>query len=159
MNRQLQVALVVERHRRHLAERILAVEHPAVGAAQERVGDVAKPDLDRGAGPRGRPGALDPLALQVARDFGADEVALARVLDLDRRAADDGVRIEEADAFALAGAIGTPRDAGGHDLLARRIETRQSLHDSHRIVGDDVRIVGPYGLAKLKRHRIPLLTL
>jgi hypothetical protein len=31
-DRQHQVALVVERHRRHLAEGVLAVEHPAVGA-------------------------------------------------------------------------------------------------------------------------------
>ena len=42
MDGQLQVALVVERHRRHLAERVLAVEHPAVGAREQRVGDVAR---------------------------------------------------------------------------------------------------------------------
>ena len=39
-DRQLQVALIVERHRRHLAERVFAVEHPAVGAGQQRIGHV-----------------------------------------------------------------------------------------------------------------------
>ena len=56
MDRQLQVALVVERHRRDLAERVLAVEHPAVGAGQQRVGDVADARCRpaRSASPPGR---------------------------------------------------------------------------------------------------------
>ena len=154
MDRQLQVALVVERHRRHLAERVLAVEHPAVGAAQQRVGDVAKPDLDRRAGPRRRAGALDPLPL-------ADRAGSRAPTKLPSRASltlidvrpITAVRIEKADALTLARALGTPRDARGHDLLARGIEARQRLHHPHGIVGDDVRIIGPDGLAKLKRHR------
>ena len=36
-----QVALVVQRHGRHLPQGVLAVEHPAVGAGQQGVGDVA----------------------------------------------------------------------------------------------------------------------
>ena len=37
MDCQLEVALVVERHRRELAERVLAVEHPAVGAGEDKI--------------------------------------------------------------------------------------------------------------------------
>src|SRR5439155_17779341 len=48
MNRQLQVSLVVERHRGQLTESVLAVEHPTVGARQQRVGDVANALLDGG---------------------------------------------------------------------------------------------------------------
>ena len=39
---RLQAALIVERHRGHLAERVLAVEHPAVGAREQRIGHVAE---------------------------------------------------------------------------------------------------------------------
>ncbi len=45
--RQAQVALVVERHRRALPERVLAVEHPAIGAREQRVGDVAQAGVER----------------------------------------------------------------------------------------------------------------
>ena len=41
VNRELQVSLVIERHRRDLAERILSIEHPAIRARQQRIGDVA----------------------------------------------------------------------------------------------------------------------
>ena len=61
MDGQLQVPLVVERHRRDLAERVLAVEHPAVGAREQRVGDVADALLDRRVGLGAGAGALDPL--------------------------------------------------------------------------------------------------
>src|SRR4029453_16223641 len=105
MDRELEVALVVERHRPDLAQRILAVEHPPVRAAQEGISNVGKADLDRAARTGGWPGPLDPLALQVARDLGADEVALARVFDFDRRAGNDAVRIQETDTLAPAGTI------------------------------------------------------
>ena len=51
---ELEVALVVERHRVDLPERVLAVEHPAVGAREQRVGDVA--DALAGARAAGSPG-------------------------------------------------------------------------------------------------------
>ena len=76
MDGQLEVALVVQRHGRDLAERVLAVEHPAVGARQQRVGDVADALLDRRIRPRRGTGALDPLALQVGGNRGAVETAL-----------------------------------------------------------------------------------
>ena len=85
---ELEVALIVERHRGQLAERVFAVEHPAVGTREERVRDVADAALDRALGLRGRPGALDPLALQVGRDVAANEAPLASILHLDVRARD-----------------------------------------------------------------------
>src|SRR5687767_1529778 len=47
MNSELQAALVVERHRRHLTERVLAVEHPPISARQQRVGYVPETLFDR----------------------------------------------------------------------------------------------------------------
>ena len=95
---QFQVALVVERHRRDLAERILAVEHPAVGAREQRVGDVAQSRFDRRARPGGRAGALNPLPAKIAGDLAADELAVPGVLHCDLRARDDRLRIEERHA-------------------------------------------------------------
>ena len=88
INRELEVALIVERHRRHLAERVLAVEHPAIRAAQQRVCNVAKSDLERHAGTRRRARALDPLAAEIVRDITAGEVAGARITNGNRGPAD-----------------------------------------------------------------------
>ena len=41
-NCEQEVALVVQRHCIDLSEGVLAIEHPAVGARKERVGDVAE---------------------------------------------------------------------------------------------------------------------
>ena len=115
--RQRQVALVVERHRRHLAEGVLAVEHPAVGAREQRVGDVAQAALDRRAAAgrpgrcpestaaRGRPGSRAP-SKRPSR-ASATRMAGAR---------DDGVGVEEADrragrAPARRGARSAPASA------------------------------------------------
>ena len=73
MDGQLEVALVVQRHGRDLAQRVLAVEHPAVGARQQRVGDVADAVFDRRIRLRRGTGALNPLALEVLGNLAADE--------------------------------------------------------------------------------------
>jgi hypothetical protein len=52
-------------------ERVLAVEHPAVGAGQQRVGDVADALVHRRRGLGAGAGALDPLPLQVGRNRAA----------------------------------------------------------------------------------------
>ena len=88
MDGQLQVPLVVERHRRQLAERVLAVEHPAVGAGEQRVGDVADALVDRTVGLGAGARALNPLPLQVVRDLAAGELPVAGVLHRDVRACD-----------------------------------------------------------------------
>lgn len=111
VNRQFQVSLVVQRHRRHLAERVFTVEHPAIGATQQRVGHVAQASLDRGARARRRAGALDPLPLEIAWNLAADEVAGAGLADGNRRAADGRAWVEEPDSLAPRSAIGAPLDA------------------------------------------------
>ena len=110
-NRQLQVALVVQRHRRHLAERVLAVEHPAVGARQQRVGDVADALLRRSRA-AWRPGPV-PWIHWRCRSAGISlptnapsraSCTLMRVRGMY------GVRIEERDALPVARARRAPCD-------------------------------------------------
>src|SRR5688500_20156343 len=103
MNGQLQIALVVERHRAQLTEGVLAVEHPAVGARQQRIGNVADALVDRRARLGARAGALNPLALQVGRDLAPRELAVARVLYADVRPRDRRLRIEKGDALPARG--------------------------------------------------------
>ncbi len=109
--RQLQVALVVERHALDLALRVFPIEHPAIGARQQCVGDVADAFSGRRARPRRGTGALDPLALKVGRNVAAVEASRAGVADEDVRAADRGVGWQERDGLALALAAQTPLDA------------------------------------------------
>ena len=105
-----------------LAERVLAVEHPAVGARQQRVGDVADALLDR----RVAACAAGPVPwihcrCRSARDLAAVERAVARVLHADaraRRSARRGSR--NAMRCALARARCAPRDARRHQLPGGR---------------------------------------
>ena len=124
-----------------LAERVLAVEHPAVGAGEQRVGDVADARLDGRARLGGGAGALDPLALQVVGNLAAVERALARLLHRDLRARDGGGGVEESDAPALAEARGPPLDAFAHDPLPLAIEPRQSLQRVERRRCQHIRVV------------------
>ena len=140
--REPEVALVVEAHRVDLAERVLAVEHPAVGTRQQGVGDVAEPRLDRGTRPRGRPGALDPLAAQVGRDVGAVEPARAGVLDAQRRARDRVARGGERDREPVPRALEPAMGALRHDLAAGVVERRQRLERGERLGRQDVRVRG-----------------
>src|SRR5262245_43210927 len=65
VNRELEVSLVFERHRRYLAERILAVEHPPVGSRQQRVRHVSNAFVERRVWLRGRTSPLNPLPFEV----------------------------------------------------------------------------------------------
>src|SRR5206468_12615370 len=100
--RELQVPLIVQRHRPDLAERILAVEHPAVGAREQRVRDVADTPLHGRIGFGGGTGSLYPLALKVRRNVAAGKCAVSRVFDLDGRPRDIRRWIEEGDTAAFA---------------------------------------------------------
>ena len=107
---QFQVALVVQRHRGQLAERVLAVEHPAIGAREQRVRDVTDAALDRrraasrrarcpgSTGVAGRAGMSDPSK----RPSRASCTVMRRTAD--RRTADRGTRSAGAPAPASRGA-------------------------------------------------------
>ena len=66
-----------------LAQRVFAVEHPAVGARKQRIGHVPDAALDRTARLGAGPGTLNPLTLQVVRNLRAIELAITSVLDRD----------------------------------------------------------------------------
>ena len=51
---------------------------------------------------------MDPLALEVGRDFGAHKLAVPRVLDFDLRARDAGIGVQKADRFLVAEAAARP---------------------------------------------------
>src|SRR3954468_3185261 len=137
---QLQVALVVERHRRHLAERVLAVEHPAVRAGEERIRDVADAAFDWCARPGGRPGPLNPLAPQVFWDRAPCEVTVARVLNRDPCAWNDRVGSEERDPLVVACARRPSRDARGHYCVWLPVQRRQGLECGENLGREDVGI-------------------
>jgi hypothetical protein len=132
MDGQPEVALVVERHRRELAQRVLAVEHPAVGAGEQGIGHVPDALLDGRAGLGARAGALDPLALQIERDGASGEGPPARIGDGDAGPADAARRIEEREGLFLARPRGAPPEACRHQGMAIVVERGQyakGLHD------------------------------
>ena len=136
-----EVALIVERHGVDLAERILAVEHPAVGARKQGVGDVADA-LDLEA--RGRVAGPVPWTHCRRRSCGnlpSLRTARTRLLHRERGARDDGGRIEKADPPTVAEARGAPLDALAHDPLALAVEPRQGLQGVERLRGQYVRVV------------------
>ena len=143
-----EVALIVERHGVDLAERVLAVEHPAVGAGKQGVGDVADAGLHRRARPGGGTGALDPLPLQVVGNLRAVELARARLLHGERGARNDGGRIEEADPPTVAEARRPPLDALAHDPLALAVEPREGLQRIECRRCQHVRVVLPDAVTK-----------
>ena len=151
---QLEVPLVVQRHRRQLAQRVLAVEHPAVRAGQQRVGDVADAVVGGRIRPRRRPGALDPLTTKVCGDVAADEAAGARVGDRDARPRDDGLRVEEGDPLAISGSRETPIDPGRHHGLPIGVQGSKRLEGVQRFPGEDVLVCPLEAASDLQRgHR------
>ena len=155
---QLQVALVVERHRRHLPEGVLAVEHPAVGAGEQRVGDVAQTDGDvvRRSRPCCRTGALDPLAAEVRRNLRTAESTVAGILNTYRRTVDERFGIEELDAPPLASAILAALEAFRHEPQPVAIVRRQRFAGGGRVGRPDVGVFAPHRIPPLElRHRRP----
>src|SRR4029453_750002 len=80
-DRELEVALVVERHGIDLPQGVLAIEHPAISAREQSVSDVAQAALGARPWPSGRPSALDPLAHQIGRDLAPAEVSQIGILN------------------------------------------------------------------------------
>ena len=140
MDRQPQVPLIVERHRRDLAERVFAVEHPPVGAGEQCVGDVADALLDRRAWPGCRARALNPLAAEVRWDFAPGEGAVPGILDGDAGPRDRGALVQESYALFVACARCPPLDARRHQGFAIRVESGQLFEGVGGVCGIDVLI-------------------
>ena len=126
-DRQFQIALVVQRHRRQLTERVFAVEHPAVRAGQERVGDVADALRNRGAGLGPGAGALDPLPPQIDGNFRSRETAAARLLHRVTGARHQIVRMEKRDPLVMRRTAGAAVQPRCHHALARVIDRAQRV--------------------------------
>jgi hypothetical protein len=151
MDGELQIALVVQRHRRHLAQCVLAVEHPAVRAGQQRVRDVADARLDRRMRPRRRAGALNPLPPQIGGNLAADECGVSGLLDGDVGSRDPRGAVEEAEPLLVPGTSRTALDAGAHEGLAVSVEVGQRFQRLYRGWCEDVRIRGVQGGSNLQR--------
>src|SRR5262245_19110562 len=65
MDSKVEIALVIERHRRYLAQRVLSLEHPSVGARQKRIRNIANTLVDGAIRLCSRAVALNPLALKI----------------------------------------------------------------------------------------------
>ena len=156
--RQLQVALVVERHGVDLPERVLAVEHPAVGAREERVGDAADALGRPGARPRRGPGPLDPLPLEIVRDRATVEAAGPGIAHRDGRSTDRRVRRQEGDPLVLTLATRAALDARPHESATSGIERRQCGYGLQRAGREHVSIGVEHAFAQAQRpdsvHRV-----
>src|SRR5262245_42998219 len=99
---QLEIALIVERHGRNLAERVLAVEHPAVGAGQKGIRDIANAIFHRcirfcrGSRP------LNPLPLEILGNLTADKITIAGVLNLDLGPSDGRLGVEKSNSLLVS---------------------------------------------------------
>ena len=141
VKRQLEVALVVERHRRDLSERILAVEHPAVRSGKECIRDVADALVDRRVRLCRRTGALDPLTLQVAGNLRPFELRRSRIPHGDRRSRDPIIGCQEVDAGAGSRPVAAACDPRVHERLAFDIERGERLEGAERGRGVDVAVL------------------
>ncbi len=149
VDRQLEVALVVERHRLGLAQGVLAVEHPAVGARQQRVGHVADALFDRAPRLGARSGALDPLPFQVVRDLRPFEISVAGILHPDIRPRNRRLRVQKGDPLSVFESPAAALDTGRHQLAAvpvQRGQGRQGLECVFRINVWIVPLQGPTDL-------------
>src|SRR5262249_8912453 len=84
--------------------------------------------LRRGAG------TLDPLALEVLRNRGAEDSAGAGVLNLDPGARDGGLWVEEGDSLLVSRPRPAPLDTSRHHGFPVRIQI------SHGFQGENVRV-------------------
>ena len=158
-DRELEIALVVERHGIDLPEGVLAIEHPAVSAREQSVSDVAQAALGARPWPSGRPGALDPLAHQIGRDLAPVEVSVAGVLNADARSRNQRLGIEEGNALPAALPRQSPRDAPCHQLVLVTVERRQNLQrlKRRRAVDLGVRLKHAVAVIESSSH-LPLCT-
>ena len=121
----LETPLVVQRHGRNLAQGILPVEHPAVGAGKQSVGGISEVLLERGTRPGGGTGALNPLPSEIARNLASLELSCAGVTDRDSGSWNQGVRREKVDPLHGSCPLRPAADTSLHQGSALGIKPRQ----------------------------------
>jgi hypothetical protein len=146
--RQLQVPLIVERHAVDLAERIFAVEHPAVGAREHCVGHVANAFRCPRPRPRRRARTLNPLPLQVRGNLRAVEAAGPGIADRNLRAPDRRGRRQKVDPLAVVRALRAPFDARPHQCAAIVIQRRERVQRLERHRRQDIAVVFEQSITK-----------
>src|SRR5258708_29774650 len=101
MNREFNISLVIDRHRRQLTECVLAVEHPAVGAGQERMGDIADALVDRRPRFRGGPRPLNSLTGGIGWNLTSGKPSRARVGPREGPPGHPAPRVRKGPAVAI----------------------------------------------------------
>src|SRR5262249_2363264 len=101
---------------------------------------VADADFNRRIRLRRGTGALNPLALEVLWNLGADESASAGVLNLDLSSRDGGLWVEESDPLPVSSPRRTLFDTSRHHCFSVSIQTSQGFQSSHGFRGENVRV-------------------
>ena len=153
IDRELQIAVVVEGHRSDLAQGIFAVEHPAVGTGQQCIRHIADAFFHRRVRTGCRAGPLNPLTLKIPRDFTAFEVARARILNFDLRSANRRVGVQEGYALLVARPRVSSFDASPHQRLAFLIQRGQGFQRRQGFVCVHIGIIALQISSNLQRPR------
>src|SRR5262245_48670304 len=103
--------------------------------------DVANALRDRASRLGTGTGALDPLALQVLRDFRSDELPVARVLHRDAGARDRRSGIEKREALPIPRARRAPRDPCRHHGLPVIVERCEHVERAQHLRRDHVGVL------------------
>ena len=140
MDGQLEVSLVVQRHRRDLPQRVFSVEHPAVRAREESVRDISDAVFERRIRLCRGAGALNPLTLEVLRNLASDKAAVARILDLDLCSRDGGLRVQESNPLLVSSSRRSSLDASRHHCFPIRIQTSQGFQSRYGFRSENIRV-------------------
>jgi len=138
--RQLQIALIVERHRLDLAQRVFSVKHPAVGARKQRIRHVANAVVQRLARLRAGSSTLDPLPFQILGNRTALKTSRPSIGNSDPGPRDLRIRVEKPDWLGTFGPSASPVQPRLHQRLAIAVERCRRLNRRQRLRRQDVRI-------------------
>ena len=155
-DRQLEVALVVERHGIDLARarprrRTSSRRHPTAARRRRCGGRSRCCAFGRAAGPV----PWIHWRFEIGRDLAPVEVAVAGVLNPDARARDERLGIEEGDALPAALPRQSPRDAPCHQLAPVAVERRQDLQRLKRRRGVDLGVRLKHAVAVIESSSHP----
>jgi hypothetical protein len=124
---QLQISMIVERHRVDLTERVFAVKHPSICSREQRIRYVPQSILDACARFRSGSGSLYPLPLEIGRNVASLEVPFAGVSNGHSGSGNYRFRIKKRDTLPVLRASQSPRAPRLHQRSPVDVERRQNL--------------------------------